>query len=344
MKMVRLGKTELQVSQVAFGGIPIMRRTKEDAVAVVREALDLGINFIDTAHGYSDSEEKIGEAIRGVPREELIIATKAPAADKKGFFEQLETSLKRLGTDYIDVYQHHGVGTQEKMDQVLGPDGAFEGMVEAIKQGKVRHPAFSSHSLPIAKKMMLTGHYEVTQIPFNFVDDAAAEEIIPLAKQLDMGFISMKPLGGGLLEDAETCFRYLMQFDSIVPDPGIETMEEIREIVALYDNAQPLTESDRARIAALKEELGKSWCHRCNYCQPCPQEINISVVLTAKSMIKRMTEDRAKSMVAAAMERAEECVECRDCMPRCPYDLEIPELLKSQRAAWAEYVETGVWA
>lgn len=344
MKILRFGKTELQVSQVAFGGIPIMRRTQKDAVEVVRAALDLGINFIDTAHGYSDSEEKIGEAISGVPREKLIIATKAPAADKTGFFEQLETSLRRLGIEYIDIYQHHGVSSQEKMDEVLGPDGAFEGMVQAIEQGKVRFPAFSSHSLPIAKKMMLSGHYDVTQIPFNFVDDAALEEIIPLAKKLDMGFISMKPLGGGLLEDAETCFRYLMQFESIVPDPGIETVEEITQITKIYENPKPMTEQDHRRIAALKAELGKTWCHRCNYCQPCPQDISISAVLSAKSMLKRMTPERAEGMLGPAMDRAAECEECRDCVPRCPYDLEIPELLKERRGSWESYQESGVWA
>ena len=344
MQRVRFGKTGLSVSEVAFGGIPIMRLDRAGAVTVVRSAIDLGVNFIDTAHGYGDSEEKIGEAIRDYPRADLVIASKAPAADKAGFRRQLETTLERLGTDYVDIYQHHGVSTPEKMAQVLGPGGAYEGMVEAVEQGLVRHPAFSSHSLPIAEKMMLTGKYEVTQIPFNFVDDAAAERIIPLARELDMGFICMKPLGGGLLETAGICFRFLMQFDGIVPDPGIEKISEIEEIVALYADRRPLDAEERRRIEELRNELGASWCHRCDYCQPCPQEISISSVLTAKSIAKRMPFERIEGWVGPAMEKAAECTECRDCVSRCPYDLEIPELLKIQRGKWETFLETRVWA
>lgn len=344
MKMVRFGKTELMVSQIAFGGIPIQRRTKSDAVDVVRAALDLGINFIDTAHGYGDSEEKIGEAIQGIPRDKLVIASKAPASDKRGFLEQLETSLKRLGTDYIDIFQHHGVNTQEKMDEVLGPGGAFEGMIEAIEAGKIRHPAFSSHSLPIAIRMMKTGNYEATQIPFNFIDDDAAKEIIPLAREMDMGFISMKPLGGGLLNRAEPCFRFLMQFDGIVPDPGIETADEIREIVQIYDNPRAITSEDTAEIRRLKDELGTGWCHRCDYCQPCPEDIRISTVLVAGSMARRMPKDKVVKNLGPTIAKAADCAECRDCVPRCPYDLDIPELLKTQAVKWREFESTGVWA
>ena len=344
MKTVRFGKTELMVSQIAFGGIPIQRRSKSDAVEVVRAALDLGINFIDTAYGYGDSEEKIGEAIRGYPREKLVIASKAPASDKKGFLEQLETSLQRLGTDYIDIFQHHGVNTQEKMDAVLGPGGAFEGMLEAIEAGKIRHPAFSSHSLPIAIEMMKTGNYEATQIPFNFIDDDAAKEVIPLAREMDMGFISMKPLGGGLLDRAEPCFRFLMQFGGIVPDPGIETSEEIQEIVQIYDNPRAITSEDTAEIQRLKDELGTGWCHRCDYCQPCPEDIRISSVLVAGSMARRMPKDKVIENLGPAIAKAADCVECRDCVPRCPYDLDIPELLKTQAVKWREFESTGVWA
>ncbi|MBN1686532.1 MAG: aldo/keto reductase [Spirochaetales bacterium] len=344
MRMVRFGKTGLMVSEVAFGGIPIMRRSKEDAVKVIRGAIDLGVNFIDTAHGYADSEEKIGAAIQGYPREKLVIASKSPASDKKGFLEQLETTLKRLGTDYVDIYQHHGVSTKEKRDAIFGPDGAHEGMKEGVADGRIRHPAFSSHNIPIAMEIMETGYFEAVQIPFNFVDDTAAEEIIPLAKKLDMGFISMKPMGGGLLDNAETSFRYLMQFDSIVPDPGIEKLEEIEQIVRLYENRRALTDDDRAAIQRLKDELGTSWCHRCDYCQPCPQGIRISTILVAKGSVKRMTKERAMAMLGPAIEKSKDCAECRDCVSRCPYNLDIPELLKVHQQKYEGFVSTGVWA
>lgn len=249
-----------------------------------------------------------------------------------------------MGLDYIDIHQHHGVSSPEAMDEVLGPKGAYKGMVEAVEQGVVKHPGFSSHSLPIAEKLMRTGNWEAVQIPFNFVDVAAAEKIIPLARELDMGFICMKPFGGGLLEDASLCFRYLMNIDGIVPDPGIEKIAEIDEIVALYEDRRKLNAEEEERIESLRKELGATWCHRCEYCQPCPQGIKISSILSAKSAIKRMTMTRAKSMLADRMKEAEGCTECRECVGRCPYDLEIPELLKQRRASWDQYVEIGVWA
>ncbi|MCL2010447.1 MAG: aldo/keto reductase, partial [Synergistaceae bacterium] len=244
MKKVRFGKTELMVSRVAFGGIPIMRVPKAEAVALIREIIGLGINFIDTAHGYADSEEKIGEAIRGMRRDELIIASKSPADDKKTFNEHLELSLKRLGVEYIDIYHLHHVSSEKRYNAVFAPGGAFEGLQEAIEAGKVRFPAFSSHNLPCAVKIIKDGKFDVVQLPFNFVDDEAEKEAIPLAKKFDMGFIAMKPMGGGLLDDAGLSFRHLMQYDGIVPDPGIETIEEIREIAGIVEKAAPLSEQD----------------------------------------------------------------------------------------------------
>jgi predicted aldo/keto reductase-like oxidoreductase len=334
MERMRLGKTELMVSRVALGGIPIMRITRAEAAQLVQEAIGLGINFIDTAHGYADSEEKIGEGIRGIRREDLVIASKSPANDKKSFNEHLDLSLKRLGVDYIDIYQFHNIGSEARCDAVFAPGGAYEGMEEAIKAGKVRFPAFSSHSFPLALEIMKSGRFAVVQLPFNYIDHTAEDEAIPLAKELDMGFIAMKPMGGGLLDDAELSFRYLLQFDNIVPDPGIEKIEEIREIAGIIEKKLALTGADRLEIEKQRVEFGPSWCHRCDYCQPCPQEIAISSVLCARSAFKRMTPERARSMIGPAIEKARACLECGVCMTRCPYKLEIPVLLKERIAYW----------
>ncbi|GHS94578.1 aldo/keto reductase [Synergistales bacterium] len=334
MKKVRFGKTGLMVSRIAFGGIPIMRISKADAVKVVREAIDLGINFIDTAHVYADSEEKIGEAIKGMRREDLVIASKSPADDKAAFNKDLDLSLERLGVDYIDIYQLHNIASEAKRKAIFGPGGAFEGLQEAVKSGKVRWPAFSSHSIPLAIEIMKGGEFAVVQIPFNYIDNAAEKDIIPLAKELDMGFIAMKPMGGGLLDNAGLSFRYLLRYDNIIPDPGIERIEEIREIAGIVEREEALTEEDSKTIEKLRSEFGPSWCHRCDYCQPCPQGIFISAVLTTKSTIKRLTRDRVKSMVGPAVEKARTCLECGDCMTRCPYHLEIPKLLKEGVAYW----------
>ena len=334
MEKVRFGKTGLRVSRVAFGGIPIMRIPKAEGVALLRETVGLGINFIDTAHGYSDSEEKIGEAIRGMKRDELVISSKSPADDKKTFNEHLDLSLKRLGVDHIDIYHLHNVSSEKRRDAVLAPGGALEGLLEAIGAGKVRFPAFSGHSIPIASKMMKSGKFDVVQIPFNYIEHDAEEELFPLAKELDMGFIAMKPMGGGLLDDAGLSFRYLLRYDGIVPDPGIEKIEEIREIAGIVEKKAPLSGEDWKKIESLRAEYGSSWCHRCGYCQPCPQGIPISTLLALKSTVKRFTPEAAYAMNGPSIEKARTCVECGACMPRCPYQLNIPKLLKENVKYW----------
>ena len=296
MEKVRFGKSGLMVSKIAFGGIPIQRLGLEEAAEVVRGVIALGVNFIDTANGYTDSEEKIGLAIKGEPRESLVIATKSGARDKKTYLENLDLSLKRLGVDYVDFHQHHGISTPEDSEIIFGENGAHEGMQEAVRAGKVRFPAFSSHSIPLAMGIMRKHDFYMVQIPFNYVDDTAAEEIIPLAKELDMGFIAMKPFGGGLLSDANLSIKYLSQFDSIVPDPGIEKLSEMEEIVRIVESGEKFSPADAAAIEKAKTELGDHWCHRCDYCQPCPQKIRISGVLTVESAIKRMPFDRVKGM------------------------------------------------
>jgi len=339
MEKVRFGKTNLMVSKIAFGGIPIQRLSTQDAVAVVKGVIDMGVNFIDTANGYSDSEEKIGIAIKDVPRGDLIIASKSGARDKKGFLEHLDLSLERMGIDYVDIYQLHGVSSEDTYNQVFAPGGAFEGMEEAVKAGKIRFPAFSSHSIPIAIKLLETEKFAVTQLPFNYVDDQALNEAIPLAKKLDIGFIAMKPFGGGLLSDAQLAIKYLAQFDSIVPDPGIETLAEMKEIIEIMEANEPFTEADAAAILQIKKEMGDTWCHRCEYCMPCPQKITISLTLNLESMIKRMPYSRVSAMMGPLLENARTCTECRACVGRCPYDLNIPKLLKQRVARWDAYVK-----
>ena len=334
MEKVRFGSTGLMVSKVAFGGIPIERLSVSDAVDVIRGAIDLGVNFIDTANGYTDSEEKIGLAIKTVPRESLVIASKSYARDKKTFLEHLDLSLKRLGTDYLDIYQHHSISNQESYNAIMEEGGAFEGMLEAVRAGKVRFPAFTSHNVAIAIKIMREGQFYSVQLPFNFIDNEAEAEAIPLSKELDMGFIAMKPFGGGLLDDAGLVMRFFSQYDSIVPDPGIEKLEEIEEIVRVMDTGEKFTAKDAEVIEKMKAEVGNGWCHRCDYCQPCPQGIAISAVLSIESQIKRMTLPRIIAMSEKAMSAAHECTSCRQCVKKCPYDLDVPNLLKEKLAVW----------
>ena len=337
MEKVRFGKSELMVSKIAFGGIPIQRLSNDEAVKVVRGVIDLGINYIDTANAYSDSEEKIGLAIKGIPRDSLVIATKSIARDKKTYLEHLDLSLKRLGTDYIDFYQLHSITTEADYNAAFSEGGAFEGLMEAVRVGKVRFPAFSSHNISLALRIMREREFAMVQLGFNYVDDQAAREAIPLARALDMGFIAMKPFGGGLLKNANLSIKFLSQFDNIVPDPGIEKLSEMEEIVHIVESGEKLSATEQSMIDKIKVELGENWCHRCDYCQPCPQKINISEVLTVESLIKLLPSDSIHAM-AQGMDAARDCIDCRACVERCPYNLNIPKLIKEKVALWERHV------
>jgi predicted aldo/keto reductase-like oxidoreductase len=333
----RFGNTDLKISKIAMGGIPIMRLNKEDAVKLIRDIINMGINFIDTANGYGDSEEKIGEAIKIFKRNNLVLASKSAARDKKTILSHIDFSLKRLGTDYIDIYQLHGVSDKENFEKVMSSKGAYEGLEDAVSNGKIRYYAFSSHNPKIAEKMMNTEKFQVAQFPLNFIDTEPEKKLIPLARELNIGFIAMKPMGGGLLEDADLAFRYLAQFEEIIPDPGIEKIEEMEQIINIVKNPRPLMEKEKQKIKRIKKEFGSSWCHRCGYCEPCPEGIPISSVLITQSAIKRVDYDSVVNWWEKVIEKACDCTECRECIEKCPYDLDIPALLKENIEIWEKF-------
>jgi predicted aldo/keto reductase-like oxidoreductase len=327
MEKMRLGKTGMMVSKLGFGGIPIQRDTEDEAVAVVRRCLDLGITFLDTANGYTTSEERIGKAIKG-RREGVFLATKSGARTADDIKSHLKLSLKRLGTDYIDLYQFHGVSRAEHLKIVLDPGGLLAVVEEARKAGVVKHIGITSHSMDIAKEAVKSDCFETLMFPFNFITDEAADELLPLCREHDVGFIAMKPMGGGMLENATVAFKYLFQFPDIVPIPGIEKTHEIEEIVRLLEEQPQMTEPEWQEMQRLKKELGTRFCHRCDYCQPCTVEIPISTVMTCRSFFKRMPPERFfGGMVDGAMEKAANCTECGECEARCPYNLPIREMI-----------------
>jgi predicted aldo/keto reductase-like oxidoreductase len=323
------------VSRLGFGGIPIQRDTEEDAISVVKRCLALGVTYIDTANGYTTSEERIGRAVAG-RRDKVVIATKTGARTREDAEKHLALSLKRLQTDYIDIYQFHGVNNTKHLEAVLEPNGLLAFAEEAKKAGKVRHIGITSHQMDIAKKAIATDKFETIMFPFNVVTDEAATQLLPLARQHDVGFIAMKPLAGGMLDNARICFKYLFQFSDVLPIPGIEKPQEIEEIVEILEKSPRMTSAEKAEMARMKQELGHRFCHRCDYCQPCTMNIPISTVLTSASFAKRLPEDRFFSdMVAKAMEAAAQCADCGDCEQRCPYQLPIREMLNEQ-VEWFE--------
>jgi len=258
----------------------------------------------------------------------VIIATKTAARDRATAWEHLELSLKRLNVETIDLWQLHNVSAIETYEQVLGPGGAMEAAQRALEAGRVRHIGMSSHSMDVALKAVPSGHFETIQFPFNFVTSEPAERLLPLAQKYDVGFIAMKPLGGGLLSDANLCIKYLLQFDSVVPDPGIEKVEEIEEIAAIVAGPWGLAPQERREIGRIRAEVGTRFCRRCDYCQPCQQGVHISTVMTLRSVWKRLPAERmVTGWIAEGMESARNCIECGECEEKCPYHLPIREMI-----------------
>ncbi|MBU7018269.1 MAG: aldo/keto reductase [Theionarchaea archaeon] len=327
MKTVKLGKTGLKVSRIGMGGIPIQRPTEEEALKVVEHALDLGVTFIDTALGYGTSEERIGKAIHG-QRDEVIIATKTWARDKATALEQLELSLKRLNTDFIDIWQFHNISTFETYQQVTGPGGAMEAAQEALKNGSIRHIGVSSHALNVALKAVSSGQFEMILFPFNFVNNEAADELLQLARKYDIGFAAMKPFAGGRLTDARLVIKYLLQFSNVVPVPGIERAEEIEEIVDIVNEESTLTVEDLKRIEDIRAELGTRFCQWCGYCMPsCPQGIYIPGLINIHVTWKLWPHSTWFSRHAETVKGGKNCIQCGECEEKCPYHLPIREMI-----------------
>jgi len=333
METMRLGKTELVIPRLGFGGIPIQRCIEDEAVAVVKRCIDLGITYLDTANGYTTSEERIGKAVAG-RREKAIIATKSSARTREGVDEHLKLSLKRLGTDYIDVYQFHNISDTESFNTVKAPGGALDLLKEAKSAGVIRHIGVSSHSMDMAKEMVKSDIFETIMFPFNFITSEAADQLLPLCKEHDVGFIVMKPFAGGMLDNATIAFKYLLQFPEAMTIPGIEKIEEIEEIFRITEGPWQMTAEEEAEMQRMKDELGTKFCRRCQYCQPCSTEIPITMVMTSPSFHKRMPPERFFSgNIAETMEKAASCIECGDCEDRCPYHLPIRETI-AERVAW----------
>jgi predicted aldo/keto reductase-like oxidoreductase len=338
MKSMRLGKTRLNVSELGFGGIPIIRLDFDDAVQVVRHCFEKGITFFDTANVYGDSEKKIGAALESI-RDKVVLATKTLMRDADVAADHIEYSLENLRTDCIDIYQLHNLAKDDVLEKVLAPGGAYEALAKARDDGKIRFIGFSSHNIATAIKGCRTGKFDTLQFPFNFIECDPADDLFKVAREMDMGIIGMKPLGGGLLERADLCFRFLQQHPYSVPIPGIQAIEEVDEIVELYESRRPLSDADKADMEKIHAELGKQFCHRCEYCMPCEQGVLVPGVLNFKSVSKRLMPAAAITMASAAMETVEKCEECGECIERCPYDLPIPDLLKENLAIYTDFMK-----
>lgn len=336
MRKIRLGKTELLVSAIGFGGIPVTRLTPEEGAKLVRYCFDQGITFFDTAPLYGDSEIKVGAGLKGV-RDQVVVATKTFKRSKPEAAKDLDASLSRLGMECIDLYQLHNVADMQTLEAVLGADGAYAAAVRARDAGKVQHIGLTSHNIDVAVRACSTGLFSTIQIPFSMIEHDPAERLFPVAEKHDMGIIAMKPLGGGLLERADLCFKFLQQYRDVVPIPGVETTAEVDENVRAFSRDLSLTPEDWADIEHIRRDVGTRFCHRCGYCQPCAQGVEVWKVLLFKAQAKRFPAPAAITMGKEVMKQAETCIQCGECADKCPYELPVPELISESLEYFREF-------
>lgn len=333
MRSRTLGKTGLKVSEVGFGGIPIIRLSMDEAIRVLRRAQERGITLFDTANMYLDSEAKIGRAFKGL-RPRVVLATKSMKREGAGVAADIDQSLRLLGTDYLDLFQFHQVSQPIDFETLTGAGGALEGARRAVEAGKVRHLGITSHNLEMAQKLVQTDLFSVIQFPLNFTEPAAASELFPLARERQMGLLAMKPFGGGLLDNAALAFKFLRQFPDIIPLAGCDSLASVDEVVDLYQSENIVTPSDQAAMERYRTELGDKFCRRCEYCQPCPQGVVITPAMLYGVVAQRMGAAKAAGFSEKFMETVRNCIECGECAERCPYDLPIPERLKELLALY----------
>ena len=324
MKMLTLGKTGIIVPQNAFGALPIQRVDMETAAHILRKAYDGGMRFFDTARGYSDSEEKLGYAFEGM-RDKIYIATKTHATTPEAFWKDLETSLKNLRTDYIDIYQFHWPKQCYKPGDGTG---MYECMLEAKAKGMIRHIGMTNHILDVALEGIESGLYETLQFPFSYLSSEKELDLVNRCKEADMGFIAMKGLAGGLITNSAAAFAYMSQYD-VLPIWGIQKESELDEWLSYMDTPPAMTDEIKSFIEKEKKELDGEFCRGCGYCMPCPVGIQINNCARMSLLLRRspsaghLTEEAQERM-----KKIEDCLECGLCKSKCPYGLDTPELLK----------------
>ena len=322
-----LGKTGLKISRLGFGGIPIQRIDAEGTKVLMHQLKDAGVNFIDTARGYTVSEEYLGYALEGI-REDFVIATKSMSRTKDAMAADIEVSLRNLRTDYIDLYQVHNA-TPEQLQQVVAPGGALEALQEAKAAGKIGHIGLTAHSLDTFKMALDMDWVETFMFPYNIVE-TQAEKLIAEAAKKNIGFIDMKPLAGGAIEDATLALRYICANPNVtVVIPGMAEPKELQQNIAAVSDTSPITAEEKAKFLEVRSQLGTQFCRRCNYCQPCSAGINISGAFLFDGYLSRYgLADWAKSRYATMEKKASDCIGCGACEDRCPYNLPIRQMLK----------------
>ncbi len=324
MKNITLGRTGIVVPQNGFGALPVQRDDMKTSITILRRAYEGGMRFFDTARAYSDSEEKLGNAFEGI-RDKIYIATKTMAITPEKFWEDLNTSLELLKTDYIDLYQFHCAS------QVFRPNdgtGMYECMLQAKEEGKIRHIGITAHKLQIALDAVETDLYETMQFPFSYLSSKKELELVQKCANHDVGFIAMKGLAGGLINNSRAAMAYMTQFDNVLPIWGVQRMQELEEWLGFFDNT-PIMDAELTEfIEKEKKELSGDFCRGCGYCMPCPAGITINQCARMSLMLRRApSEAWLSDYWQAEMQKISSCLKCGKCKKKCPYELDTPNLL-----------------
>ncbi len=327
MMKVRLGRTGLMVTKTSFGALPIQRISFDEARDILRKAYENGINYYDTARSYTDSEEKLGYALSDV-RKDIIISTKTPGKTKEQVLADIQTSLKMLKTDYVDILQLHNP-SQQDLGDLDNPDGIYAGLVEAQKRGYTRFIGITNHRLQVAMDSALSGKYDTVQFPFNYLSSDKDVKLVETCKEQDVGFIAMKALSGGLITDARLTFLHMRQYENAVPIYGIQRMSELDQFLELEKCPPVLDDEMKAAIARDRVQLAGNFCRSCGYCMPCPMGITIPEAARMEFLLRRSPYRRFLTKEwQEKMEKVTSCINCGHCKSKCPYELDTPALLR----------------
>ena len=325
MKTITLGTTGITSPQNAFGALPIQRDDTKTAVRILRRAYEGGMTYYDTARAYSDSEEKLGKAFEGM-RDKVVIATKTTAHDPGKLREDLETSLKNLKTDYIDIYQLHMVPQCFKEGDGTG---MYEALLKAKEEGKILHIGVTAHKIKVAKECVESGLYETMQFPFSYLSGEKEKALVKLCGDKNVGFIAMKGLAGGLINRSDAAMEFMDMYDNVLPIWGVQKESELEEWLSYMKDTPQMTGEIEEFVKKEREELAGDFCRGCGYCLPCPMGIKINNCARTSLLLRRApSKNWLSEEWQAEMKKIETCINCRQCVGRCPYELDTPALLR----------------
>ncbi len=340
MKRGRLGRTNLYVNRLGWGGIPIQRVPEDEAVAVIRTVVEMGVDLLDTARGYTNSERRIGLALQRADRE-VVLSTKSLLRTNK-IEDEVQISLQELKARKIHLYHLHNISRHEDYEKAIGAGGAYEGLMRMRDGGKIDFIGITSHNLDILKRAVEEGYFDVIMACYSFLEPDADRKVFPLARAKDIGMISMKPFSGGVIEEPGPALRFVLAQQDIVPIPGSETLDKARANWEIFSQDHFLTQRDWSYIENLRRELDRQFCRRCDYCQPCPEKIGIQHMMGLRFIVKRFGRNAEElDWFHSLIEKARACTECGDCIKRCPYELPIHEQIKKNLTWYDALMKEG---